>query len=69
VEVPLRFDRLRITGQAATKDKCTVRLWFRSQDLRESIYDFVIYGDDGRALVALDGLHLAIVSPERSKPS
>jgi acyl transferase domain-containing protein/acyl carrier protein/NADP-dependent 3-hydroxy acid dehydrogenase YdfG len=69
VEVPLRFDRLRITGQAATKEKCTVRLWFRSQDLRESIYDFVIYGDDGRALVALDGLHLAIVSPERSKPS
>ena len=69
VEVPLRFDRLRITGEAATGEKCTVRLWFRSQDPRESIYDFVIYGADGRALVALEGLHLAIVSPERSKPS
>ena len=69
VEVPLRFDRLRFTGQAATGEKCTVRLWFRSQDARESIYDFVIYGADGRALVALEGLHLAIVSPERSKSS
>ena len=69
VEVPLRFDRLRITGQAATGEKCTVRLWFRSQDPRESIYNFVIYGADGRKLVALDGLHLAIVSPERSQPS
>lgn len=69
VEVPLRFDRLRIIGRALTGEKCTVRLWFRSQDLRESVYDFVIYGADGRALVALDGLHLGIVSPERSKPS
>jgi len=69
VEVPLRFDRLRITGQAQTGEKCTVRLWFRSQDPRESIYNFVIYGADGRKLVALEGLHLAIVSPERSQPS
>ena len=68
VEVPLRFERLRFVAQAAAGEKCTVQMVFRSQDDRESVYDFVIYGADGRALVALDGLHLAVMPSERSRP-
>ena len=69
VEVPLRFQRLRMASQPRTGEKCTVRLFFRSQDQRESVYDFVLYGDDGRAILALDGLHLAVAGPDRSQRS
>jgi len=67
VEVPLRFERLRIESQPRTGEKCTVRLFFRSQDPRESVYDFTLFGDDGRAVLALDGLHLAVAAPDRSR--
>jgi hypothetical protein len=40
---------------------------FRSQDARESVYDFVLFGDDGRVLLALDGLHLAVAGSDRSR--
>ena len=69
VEIPVRFDRLRVEGRATAAEKCTVRLFFRSQDPQKSVYDFVIYGADGRALVAVDGLHLAVLSPQRNRPS
>ena len=69
VEIPVRFDRLRVVGRATAAEKCTVRLFFRSQDPQKTVYDFVIYGADGRALVAVDGLHLAVLSPQRSRPS
>jgi len=69
VEIPVRFDRLRIVGRATAAEKCTVRLFFRSQDPQKTVYDFVIFGADGRALVAVDGLHLAVLSSERSRPS
>jgi hypothetical protein len=69
VEVPVRFERLRVVGRAATGEKCIVRLFFRSQDPQKTIYDFVIFGADGRPLVAVDGLHLAVLSPERRGPS
>jgi acyl transferase domain-containing protein len=69
VEVPVRFDRLRIEGAARSGESCTVRMLYRSHDARESIYDLVLFGDDGRAILALDGLHLAVMSGERSPPA
>ncbi len=69
VEVPVRFERLRVVGRAATGEKCTMRLFFRSQDPQQTIYDFVIFGVDGRPLAAVDGLHLAVLSPERRGPA
>ncbi|MFM8706525.1 MAG: polyketide synthase dehydratase domain-containing protein, partial [Planctomycetia bacterium] len=69
VEIPLRFERLRITAQPATGEKCTVRLFFRSQDEKESVYDFVLFGADGRAILALDGLHLSVAGSDRSQRS
>jgi hypothetical protein len=42
---------------------------FRSQDQRESVYDLVLFNADGRAILALDGLHLAVMGPERSRTS
>jgi hypothetical protein len=44
-------------------------VFFRSQDARESIYDLVLFGDDARVILALDGLHLAVMTAERSRPS
>lgn len=69
VEVPVRFDRLRIAAQPQRGEKCTVRMRFRSQDQRESVYDLVLFGADGRPLVAIDGLHLAVMAPDRSRPA
>ena len=67
VEVPVRFDRLRIAAQPQCGETCTVRMRFRSQDQRESVYDLVLCGADGRPLLALDGLHLAVMGPDRSR--
>ena len=67
VEVPLAFERLRIVSHPRSGEKCTVRLFFQSQDQRESIYDFVLFGDGGRVILALDGLHLAVAGPDRSR--
>jgi acyl carrier protein len=69
VEVPVRFERLRIVDQPRRGEKCTVRMQFRSQDQRESVYDLVLFNADGRAILALDGLHLAVMGPERSRPA
>jgi uncharacterized metal-binding protein len=66
VEVPVRFDRLRTVAQPRSGESCTVRMQFRSQDQRKSVYDLVLFGADGRAVLALDGLHLAVMGPERS---
>jgi len=67
VEVPVRFDRLRIAAQPQCGETCTVRMRFRSQDQRDSVYDLVLFGADGRPLLALDGLHLAVMGPDRSR--
>jgi len=65
VEVPVRFDRLRIAANARTGEPCTLRLVFQGSDPRESRYDLVLFGDDGRPLLALDGLHLAVTAAAR----
>ncbi|MEE2797135.1 MAG: SDR family NAD(P)-dependent oxidoreductase, partial [Planctomycetota bacterium] len=66
VEVPLRFERLRFADTARENEKCTVRMFYRSHDEKESIYDFILYGSDNRPILALDGLHLARV-PSRQE--
>ena len=67
VEVPVAFNRLRVVDQPRGDEKCTARMLFRSQDARESVYDLVLFGDDGRALLALEGLRLAVMGAERSR--
>lgn len=65
VEVPVRFERLRIAAAARVGEQCTLRLLFRASDPSESLYDFVLFGADGRPLLALDGLHLAVTAAEQ----
>jgi hypothetical protein len=65
VEVPVKFERLRITSRPRSGEACIARLLFRGNDPRESIYDIVLFGDDGRALLAINGLHLAVMAAER----
>ena len=69
VEVPIRFDRLRVVARPRSGEPCTVRLRFRSQDDRQSVYDLVLFGADRQPIAAIDGLHLAVLGPERSRPS
>jgi hypothetical protein len=69
VEVPLAFERLRIMSPPRGGEKCIARMLFRSQNARESIYEVVLFGDDGRVILVLDGLHLAVMAAERSRPS
>ncbi len=67
VEVPMRFERLRFADTARENEKCTVRMFYRLHDEKESVYDFTLYGSDSRPILALDGLHLARV-PSRQEP-
>jgi len=69
VEIPVRFDRLRIAERPQPGEACFARMLFRSQDIRETVYDIVVAGADGRPLLALDGLHLAVMVAERSPPA
>jgi uncharacterized metal-binding protein len=69
VEVPVRIDRFRLVSTPRPGEKCDGQLWFRGQDVRETAYDFVLFGADGRPLLALDGLHLAVMGPDRSRPT
>jgi acyl carrier protein len=67
VEVPLRIDRFRIVSRPRAGEKCDARLRFREQGPRETTYDCVLFGADGRPLLAIDGLHLAVMAAERSR--
>ena len=67
VEVPVSFERLRVAAQPRGGEKCTARMLFRSQDARESVYDLVLFGDDDRAILAIDGLHLMVMGSDRSR--
>jgi acyl carrier protein/NADP-dependent 3-hydroxy acid dehydrogenase YdfG len=69
VEIPVRFDRLRIASLPKPGEACFARMLFRTQDIRETVYDIVVAGADGRPLLALDGLHLAVMAAERSPPA
>ncbi|MBM4022434.1 MAG: KR domain-containing protein, partial [Planctomycetes bacterium] len=69
VEIPVRFERLRLAAAARAGEKCTTRMWFRDQDARESVYDVVLVGDDRRPILAIDGLHLAVMAGKRSPPA
>ena len=69
VEVPVRFDRLRVVAQPSRGERCTVRLRFRSQDDRQSVYDLVLFGAGGQPLAAIDGLHLAVLRPDQGRTS
>ncbi len=66
VEIPRTFARIRFLSKAAVGEKCTARLFFRSQDAKTTVYDLSLFGADGRALLAIDGLSLAVMKPERS---
>jgi len=68
VEIPLRFDRLRLVDRPRAGETCTARILFRTQDAKVTVYDVVLFGGDRRPLLALDGLHLAVMAPERSVP-
>ncbi len=64
VELPVRIERLRLASRPAAGEMCRTRLLFQAQSPSESVYDFVVVGADGRAILAVEGLHLAIVSGE-----
>jgi hypothetical protein len=62
LEIPRVFGRLRLFSDPRVGESCTVRLRFGAQDERETTYDFVAYGADGRPLLAVGGLLMAVMS-------
>ena len=44
-------------------------MFFREQNARETVYDVVVAGEDGRPILAIDALHLAVMAGERSPPA
>jgi hypothetical protein len=69
VEIPVGFERLHLMAAPRPGEKCTSRMVFKEQDARETVYDVVVAGEDGRPLVVLDGLRLAVIAGERSPPA
>jgi acyl transferase domain-containing protein/acyl carrier protein len=65
VEIPTQIERVRFGALPGAGEACRMRLILTAQTPQESLYDFVMVGCDGRALVALEGLHLAIVAEEK----
>ena len=62
------FSRVRLYSKATVGEKCTARLFFRTQDARTTVYDVILFGADGRGILAVDGLCLAIIKAERTTP-
>jgi hypothetical protein len=58
VELPAGFTRLRLAAAARPDETCSVRFLFRDQDDAGTCYDLVLFGTDGRPLLAIDGLRL-----------
>ena len=66
VEIPVRMARVRLASRPAAGELCRMRLLLQAQSLHESVYDFVVVGSDGRAILAVEGLHLAVVPAEET---
>jgi hypothetical protein len=66
VEIPVRIDRIRFGSRTAAGETCRMRLLLTAQKPQESVYDFVMVGADGRAVLAVEGLHLAIFGEEQA---
>ncbi len=66
VELPVRIERVRIAARPVAGEMCRMRLLLQAQSASESLYDFVVVGADGQAILAVEGLHLAIVSAEET---
>jgi len=66
VEIPVRMAKVRLASRPAAGELCRMRLLLQAQSQHESVYDFVVVGSDGRAILAVEGLHLAIVPAEET---
>ena len=66
VEIPVRMARVRLASRPAAGELCRMRLLLQAQSQHESVYDFVVVGSDGRAILAVEGLHLAVVPAEET---
>ena len=54
IDLPQRFERIRVHGHPAEGEPCGCRFFFRGSDATGSRYDFCLVGADGRCLVAAD---------------
>lgn len=66
VEIPVRMARVRLASRPVAGETCRLRLLLQAQSAQESVYDFVVVGADGRGILAVEGLHLAMVPAEET---
>jgi hypothetical protein len=63
VEIPAGIDMLRLLGQSRAGETCVVRMLFRGPEGRGSRYDFNLFGEDGRPLMAVNGYRTTAIVP------
>jgi NAD(P)-dependent dehydrogenase (short-subunit alcohol dehydrogenase family) len=68
VELPAGCARLRLAAAARPDETCSVRFLFHDQDEAGTRYDVVLFGADGRPLLAVDGLRLNLLAAPPSPP-
>jgi NAD(P)-dependent dehydrogenase (short-subunit alcohol dehydrogenase family) len=63
--VPLGFDRLRLANLPRPGEECTVRSYYLGKDDKEVRFNFVLFGEDHRVILAADGYRVSIVRRQR----
>jgi hypothetical protein len=55
VEIPSGFDQIELYRLPNAGEECVLRIYYRDRDERITTYDFVLFGSDGQALLAVQG--------------
>jgi len=53
--IPLGLKQMRVLGLPRDGEECVVRTYYRGKDARHTHYDFVLFGEDHRVILAADG--------------
>ena len=64
VAIPHGIRKLTLGSKPRDGEECLVHLTFRGRDENVAVFDFVMYGDDGRVLMAVEGYQNVIVVGE-----
>jgi len=62
VAIPAGIDRIQLGRPPRTGEECIVHMRYRGREGNQGIFDFDIRGDDGTAIVSLEGYRNVIVS-------
>jgi hypothetical protein len=65
--LPLVFERIRFAGVPRAGEECIVRIYYRGQEEKKTFYDFNVFGEDQRVLLAVEGFHTTVIPQPASR--